>query len=122
MAVANRLAGTATLTIDGVSFMITKTQYMCGKVTREALKGQDGIHGYSEMPQVPYIKGTFRDARFVSLTQINAITNSTAILVLANGKTIIGTNVFTSEAQEVDTVEGTFDVTFNAMQMDEQQS
>jgi len=59
----NRLAGTCYLTIDGASYMLAGDfSYKISGVSRETLKGQDGIHGYSETPQPGYIAATLRDA------------------------------------------------------------
>ena len=79
-------------------------------VSRESLAGQDVIHGYGEKPKPPSISGTLRDAGSMTLQSFNDMTNVTITLELANGKTVIGRNMWTVEAQEVKTAEGTFEV------------
>ena len=51
--------------------------------------GADGVHGYKEMPQVPYIEGEITDARGLDLAALQALTESTVTLELANGKTVV---------------------------------
>jgi len=107
----NRLAGTCYLTIDGVNYMLAGDfSYKISGVSRETLKGQDGVHGYSETPQGGYIAGTLRDASNVSLADINAMSNATVVAELANGKTVIGRNMWATEQQESKSSDATIEV------------
>jgi hypothetical protein len=109
----NRLAGTANITVDGVTYMAAGDwAYSPSSVSRESLVGQDTVHGYSEKPVAPHINGTIRDSGGLSVASLNAITNSTVILELANGKIIIGRNMWTVETQESKTTDGTIEVRF----------
>lgn len=112
MAIApQRLAGIAYLTVDGVSYMLAgELAYAVSTVTRETLVGQDRVHGFGEKPHAGFISGTLRDAKGLSLAAINAMVDSTVVCELANGKTIVGAGMWTVEAQEVKTAEGTFEV------------
>lgn len=111
MSSKNRLAGTANVSADGRTYMLVgELSYNPSSVKRETQMGQDGVHGYKEMPRQGRISGTFRDSGDLSVADINAMTNSTVVLSLANGKTIIGRNMWTVEDQEVKTAEGTFEV------------
>ena len=107
----NRLAGTAYVTVDGVAVaLVGELSYKVSTVSRETLTGMDAVHGYSEKPNAGSISGTFRDSAGLSVAGINAMTNSTVTLELANGKTIIGRNMWTVETQEVKTGEATLEV------------
>lgn len=45
----NRTAGTAYVTIDGVTVMVAgQLKYSHGKWDRSTLTGMDGVHGYKE--------------------------------------------------------------------------
>ena len=93
---ANRLAGTAYLTVDGVTFAVTGDfEYSPSVISRESLVGMDRVHGYSEKPNVPHISCSIRDMGNLSVAGLNAMTNSTVVAELANGKTIIGRNMWT---------------------------
>ena len=107
----NRLAGVAYLSVDGQSYMLSgDLSYSAASLKRDTLGGQDRIHGYSEAPRAPFISGTLRDAGSLTVQSFNDMTNVTITLELANGKTVIGRNMWTVEAQEVKTTEGTFEV------------
>lgn len=109
----NRIAGIAYLQIDGETHMLAgELTYSPIKVKRETKSGQDGVHGYGEMPAPPFISGTLRDSGSLTVADFNAMTNVTVTLNLANGKTVIGRNMWTVDAQEVNTTEGTFDLKF----------
>ncbi|WP_028210778.1 phage tail tube protein [Paraburkholderia mimosarum] len=109
----NRLAGIAYIAVNGQSYMLAgELTYSPGTVERESLIGQDTVHGYAEKPRAPFISGSFRDAGSLTVADFNAMTNCTVTCELANGKTVVGRNMWTVEAQEVKTPEATFEVKF----------
>ena len=112
----NRLAGVAYITVDGVQYMLqADATYKVSKVKRETLTGQDQVHGYKETPEPGMISATLRDAVGLSVASINAMVDATVILKLANGKTIIGVDMWTADVQEVKTAEATFDVKWEGL-------
>jgi hypothetical protein len=116
----NRLAGKAYLSVDGASYMLRgKLAYGVSSVKRETKSGQDGVHGYGEMPIPGFISGTLSDAGGLTVADFNAMTNVTVVAELANGKTVIARNAWTVEAQEVDTEEATFDVRWESRSVEE---
>jgi hypothetical protein len=116
----NRLAGIAYLTVDGQSYMLSgELSYGVSTVKRETLAGQDRVHGYSETPVAGFISGTLRDSGSLTVADFNAMTNVTVVAELANGKTIIGRNMWSVEAQEVKTQEGTFEVRWESFSVQE---
>ncbi|MBB5414108.1 phage tail tube protein [Paraburkholderia atlantica] len=111
MANPNRLAGTATLTVDGQNYLLVGDfEYNPSTVTRESLVGMDTVHGYSEKPRVGSISGTLRDTGGLTVADLNSMTNSTVVAELANGKTIIGRNMWTVEDQTVKSTDATVEV------------
>lgn len=115
-----RLAGIAYLSVDGISYMVAADlAYQVSTVSRESLVGQDKVHGYSEKPMPGHISATLRDAKTLSLAKINAMTNVTVVAELANGKTIVGRKMWTVDAQEVKTVEGSFEVKWEGPSVEE---
>lgn len=116
----NRLAGQVFLAADGQNFMLSgDAAYSVSSVTRETLTGQDRVHGYSEKPVAGYITATLRDSGGLSVADLNAMSNVTVTLQLANGKTIVGRNMWTVEAQEVKTTDGTIDVRWEGPSVEE---
>ncbi len=117
---ANRLAGIAQISIDGVSYLLAgELTYQVSSVTRETLTGQDGVHGFAEKPMPGMISGTFRDAFDLSVAAFNAMTDVTVTAQLNNGKLIVGRNMWTVEAQQVKTEEGTFEVKWEGQDVSE---
>ena len=112
----NRLAGFAFLAVNGVNYRVAAdVAYKVGTVERTTLTGQDRVHGYSEMPAAPFISATLRDAGDLTVADFNAMTNETVIIELANGKTIVGRNMWTVDSQEVKTEEATFEVKWETL-------
>ncbi|WP_250533545.1 phage tail tube protein [Caballeronia sp. AZ10_KS36] len=109
----NRIAGTAYLTADGQSLSVAGDfEYNPSKVTRSTLAGQSGVDGYSEKPRAGQIKATLRDMAGLSLAALNAMTNVTIVVELANGKVIIGRNMWTVDDQSAKAEDGTVPVTW----------
>ncbi len=110
---ANLLAGTAQITVDGNSYMLEgAAKYSPSTVTRTSLVGQDGYHGVKEMPVAGSISFTARDAGSLTVYDFNRMRNATVVLQLANGKTVVGRSLANVDAQEVNSTEATFDVKF----------
>lgn len=108
---SNRLAGTAYVTVDGVSVMVAgQFKYRPSKVERSTLTGMDSVHGYKEKPVPGYISCQLRDSGGTTVLNFNEQTNVNVVAELANGKTIIGRGLWTTGAQEVESEEATFDV------------
>lgn len=107
----NRIGGVAYLTINGQSYMLAADlTYSPVSVKRETKTGEDHVHGYTESPTAPFISATLRDAGNLTVADFNSMTKELITLELANGKTVVGRDMWTVEAQEVKTAEGTFDV------------
>lgn len=118
---SNLIAGIAQATIDGVTRQLEGgAKYSPSTVKREAMMGQDGFHGWRETPVPGSITLSLRDAGDMTVADFNALRNSTVVLELANGKTVVGRNMGTVDAQEVDTVDAKFEVKFEGPQVSEQ--
>lgn len=107
----NRIAGTANITVNGKSYLLAGDfEYNPSKVTRTTLTGQDSVHGYSETPRPGSISGTLRDAGGLHVSDLNDMTNVTIVAELANGKVIIGRNMWTVEDQTAKSTDATIEV------------
>jgi len=114
---SNRVGGTAFVAVDGVSYALTgELEYNPSSVTRESAIGQDGVHGYIEKPMAPHISATLRDMNGLSVAGLNAMTNNTVTVQLANGKLVIGRNMWTVEDQTSKSTEGTVEVKWEGLQ------
>ncbi len=112
---SNRLAGTAYVTVDGLTIMVAgQFKYSPSTMKRDTLTGMDGVHGYKETPNAPFISCQVRDSGGTTVNDFNNQTNVSIVVELANGKTIIGAGMWTVNTQEVDSTEATFDVRWEA--------
>lgn len=63
--------------------------YNLGRPKREAVVGADGIHGFTEKPQVAYIEGEITDRGDLDLDALVTLTDATVTIQLANGKVVV---------------------------------
>ena len=63
--------------------------YNLGRPKREPIIGADGVHGYTEKPQVAYIEGEITDRGSLDLNALVTLTEATVTLQLANGKVVV---------------------------------
>ena len=109
----NAIAGTVDLTIDGAIYQLAgEFKYSPGSVKKETMAGQDSVHGYKTTPVAPYFEGSIRDSGRLTVGDFNTMDGVTVVAQLANGKTVLGSNMWTVEAQEVDTADAKFTVRF----------
>ena len=82
---APRIAGIAFLTVDGTQLALRGNFTVSpSPVERTMLAGQDGVHGYQELPRVPYIEGDISTMPGFYLEDLLQETNSTVVAQLAN--------------------------------------
>jgi hypothetical protein len=83
---ALRFAGIAFLMIDGNQLPLRGNFTVSpSPLERTMIAGQDGVHGYQELPRVPYIEGDISMMPGISLEDILLQTDVTVVAQLANG-------------------------------------
>jgi Phage tail tube protein len=83
---AQRIAGIAFVTVDGNQMALRGNLTVSpSAVERTMLAGQDGVHGYQEMPRVPYISGDFSTLPGMRLEDLDGQVDVTVVASLANG-------------------------------------
>lgn len=114
MATAQKLAGTANVTIDGITYEVAGDfNWSSYTVTRETLKSMStNFPGYKETPLACHIEFTGRDMSATPLSTFQDMTNVTVVAILANGKTLTGQNMVVVEAVAVNSVEATMKLRF----------
>jgi hypothetical protein len=82
---AQRIAGIAFLTVDGTQMALRGNFTVSpSPVERTMIAGQDGVHGYQELPRVPYIEGDLSTMPGFYLEDLIAETDVTVVAQLAN--------------------------------------
>lgn len=116
----NRLSGLASATVGGVTYMVVaNVKWRPSKVERTTQEGMDAVHGFQEKIKAGMISMQIRDAFGMSVAAFNAMVNVPVQVQLANGKVIAGDSMWTTGSQEVDSMEATFDVVFEARDVSE---
>jgi len=85
--VAQRFAGIAFLMVDGNQLALRGNFTVSpSPVERTMIAGQDGVHGFQELPRVPYIEGDISLVPEINLEDIDGQTDVTVVAQLANNK------------------------------------
>lgn len=119
---AQRRAGIIFLKIDGEQYDAKGSfSYGMGKPMRESIVGADGIHGYKEVPTVPFIEGELTDSKDLDMDKLASITEATITLELANGKVVALRGAFSANKDGLtgQTEEGNIPVRFEGVSAEE---
>jgi len=117
---AQRIAGIAFLKVDGDLYPLRGNFTVSPSPTERAgIAGQDYVHGFSELPRVPYIEGDVSLVPELSMEAVASIVNSTVTAELANGKTYVLREAWCRSAFELNTREGQTRVRFEGVSCDE---
>jgi hypothetical protein len=120
MASPNRIGGVLSIRVDGKQYEARGNfQVTPSTVKRTGVAGQDFVHGYIEEPIVPSIKGDFSIGNQLSMVELEAITNATVQVNLANGNTYVLSEAWTTSAFMIDAHDGKVEVTFEGKTCDE---
>jgi Phage tail tube protein len=117
---AQRVAGIAFLKVDGDllplrgNFTVSPTA-----LERAGIAGQDYVHGYSELPRVPYIEGDVTLHPTVSIEDIERQTNVTVTAELANDHTYVLREGWCTSALELNTRDGQTRIRWEGISCDE---
>jgi tail tube protein len=117
---ATRFAGIAFLMAGGSQWALRGNFTVSpSSVERTMLAGQDGVHGYQELPRVPYIEADLSAMPNVSLEDLEAQTDVTVIAQLANEKQYTLANATCKAAFEENTRDGQFRVRWEGLWCEE---
>jgi len=117
---AERRGGIIFIKINGVQ-MDAKGNftYNLGRGKRDAIVGSDGVHGFKEMPQVPFIEGEITDKNSLALDALLATQDATITLELANEKVIVLRKAWYAGEGTGNTEEGNVAVRFEGLSGEE---
>jgi hypothetical protein len=115
-----RRSGTVFFKIDGQVYeTIASINYNIGKPKREALVGHDTVHGYKELPQVPFCELEIRDSSTLDLDVLLTAKDATITIELANEKTIVFRNAWYAGEGTIGSEEANIQCRFEALAAEE---
>lgn len=122
MAYQKRVAGIIAVKINGEQVLAKGNfTYNLGKPKRDGVVGSDGVHGYKETPQIPFIEGEITDRSDVSLETLVTTKDATVTLELGNGKIIVLRDAWFAAEGTGNSEEGNVGVRFEGMSAEEVQ-
>jgi len=117
---SKRVGGIIFIKVDGVQYRAKGNwSYNFGVAKREGVVGADGVHGYKEMPQIPFIEGVITDDSEISAIDILKIKDATVTLELANGKVAVLKDAWFAGDGNMSTEEGEIEARFEGLDADE---
>lgn len=93
--------------------------YNLGIDRREGVVGSDRVHGYKEMPQLPFIEGVITDSGNLSAEALLSLKDATVILELANGKIVSLSESWFAGDGNITTEEGEIEARFEGIRAEE---
>lgn len=72
-----------------------------GGVSRTGVKGDNGVHGFSESTEIPYIECTISHKGDTSLAALQKLTNETITFETDSGKRYVLRNAWTAKSLEL---------------------
>lgn len=117
---AQRVGGLIAIKVDSDLYRAKGAfTYNLGDPVREGVVGHDVVHGYKELPQIPFVEGEVTDSPDIDLRALHTISSATITLELANGKTIVLRDAWFAGEGGGNTEEGALTVRFEGMSADE---
>lgn len=115
-----RVAGTVYVKVDGEIFD-AKGNFTCnlGKPKREGVVGADRVHGYKEMPQLPFVEGEITDRSNLNLETLMAMSNVTVTVEFANGKVFVLREAWYAADGDIGSEEGNVQFRFEGKSAEE---
>jgi hypothetical protein len=116
----NLIAGIGSLTIDGNQVAVKANMTIsCDALERDGIAGQDRVHGYREMPRVPYVEADLSVQHDQSIADLVDIVDSTIVCYLADGRTYALRNSWYVGRTEIATQDGQYRTRFEGMSCQE---
>lgn len=117
---AQRFAGIAFLMIDGNQLPLHGNFTVSpSSLERTMIAGQDSVHGYQELPRVPYIEGDISMMPGISLEDILLEVDVTVVAQLANAMQYSLTGATVKGAFEENTRDGTVRIRWEGLACEE---
>jgi hypothetical protein len=106
---AQRMAGVALIMVDGNQLPLRGNFTVSpSPMERTMVAGQDGVHGYQELPRVPYIEGDITTMPGLLLEDLDNQVDVTVVAQLANNMQYTLTQATSKAGYEINSRDGQF--------------
>jgi Phage tail tube protein len=115
------IAGTASLKVNGNQIALKGNLTVSGsRVERTGIAGQDNVHGFQELPRVPYIEADISTVPEQTTTEeLERLIDVTVQADLINGFSYVLRNAWCKGPIEINTHDGQFRIRFEGINCDE---
>lgn len=111
-----RIAGIAYIRVDGRQWAARGNWTVSQAPSeRQGIAGQDYVHGFSELPRVPFIEGDISTTAEFSVEELHGISDATVQCDLANGKSYVLRNAWQAGSIDINTHDGSAKVKFEGL-------
>lgn len=115
-----RVGGIAQFNVNGVRYRAKGNfTYNLGNPKRDGVLGADGIHGFMEKPQIPFIEGVITITDDLDVADLLALTEGTVILDLLTNKSVVLRQAWFAGEANASTEEGELPVRFEGLSAEE---
>jgi|SRR5882724_2610007 len=117
---AGPIAGTAFIKVDGNQYPLKgNLTVSASPIERAGIPGQDYVHGFSELPRVPYIEADVSTLPEVLIETLDNTTDATVTAELINGNVYVLRNAWVRGPLDINTRDGQFRIRFEGLSCDE---
>lgn len=117
---SNRIAGVGSLTVDGITVAVKANLVISpDPVERTMIAGQDRVHGYQELPRVPYIEADLSLQENLAIEDLVAMVEVTVIATIADGRSFALRRAMYKAATEINTHDGMHKARFEGFSCEE---
>jgi len=110
-----RISGLTAFQVNGSAFQVIEFVWDPASQENTTVTSLSGVDGYDSKPVAPFISGKFRDNANVNVTAFTQLTNATVVVKLANGKSIVGHNLWYVGRPGVSGADAGFDFKFEGV-------
>lgn len=117
----SRVGGLLFVKVNGVQFKAKATSftYNLGSNKKEGIVGVDSVHGYKELPVLPFFEGTITDDAALDVKSLIGQNDVTVTAELANGKVFVLRNAWFAGDTDITTEEGEIPFRFEGLSAEE---
>lgn len=113
------VGGICSVSLDGERYDLRGDVEVLGDISREGVKGLDGVHGYLERPEIPGFNLTLSDSGGLSLDRLKLMKDVTLNLNLINGKQYILRNAWSESQITLNPETGEIKLEFRGVKLEE---